>query len=139
MIHYMNMNTTVHGMNLFYSTPSIYANTKLDYPYAWPTKGQDDGMPYGDDRHNYWSGYFTSRPALKGYVRETSALFQGVKQVRRLHLIRAHHHDSFIFVNSVYMFLQQSSVHPLLRTPQSSSLEMSEISTSTPNPTPTHT
>lgn len=28
-IHYVNLNTSVHGVNLIYSTPSIYTDAKL--------------------------------------------------------------------------------------------------------------
>lgn len=39
-------------------------------------------MPYADGPHAMWSGYFTSRPALKGYVRDTSSVFQASKQLQ---------------------------------------------------------
>ena len=32
--------------------------------------------------HACWTGYFTSRPALKGYVRDTSSVFQASKQIQ---------------------------------------------------------
>jgi hypothetical protein len=28
-IHYVNLNTSVHGVNLIYSTPSLYTDAKL--------------------------------------------------------------------------------------------------------------
>jgi hypothetical protein len=31
---------------------------------------------YASGPHTYWTGYFTSRAALKGYVRESSAYLQ---------------------------------------------------------------
>ena len=37
---------------------------------------QDDIMPLADNAHNYWSGYFTSRPALKRQVRFADFLFR---------------------------------------------------------------
>lgn len=72
------------GVNVFYSTPSIYyqAVKSLNLPYTIKT---DDFMPYGMVRrtlytctlergfltflqapHTYLTGYYTSRPALKG-------------------------------------------------------------------------
>ena len=39
-------------------------------------------MPYFDDAHAVWSGYFSSRPALKGYVRDCSRVFQAAKQLQ---------------------------------------------------------
>lgn len=29
LIHYVNLNTSSHGINMFYSTPSIYTDDKL--------------------------------------------------------------------------------------------------------------
>ena len=39
-------------------------------------------MPYADDAHAFWSGYFSSRMALKGYIRDSSAVFQAAKQIQ---------------------------------------------------------
>ena len=36
---------------------------------------------YSDDDHSYWTGYFVSRPALKRYVRSSSALLQVSRQL----------------------------------------------------------
>lgn len=36
-------------------------------------------QPYADHADAYWTGYFTSRPALKGYVRTSSAFLQVVR------------------------------------------------------------
>ena len=41
-----------------------------------------DAMPYASGSHAVWSGYFTSRPALKGYIRETSSLFTAARQLQ---------------------------------------------------------
>lgn len=75
-------NTSVHGVNAFYSTPTEYARAKLSYPVTWPSVNGSDGFPYADGPHSYWSGFFTSRPALKGYVRACSAQFQALKQLQ---------------------------------------------------------
>ena len=80
-IHYVNQDGRV---NAFYSTPSAYANAKIAggaQPFPLKT---DDYMSYADSPHQYWTGYFSSRPALKGYVRETSSFFQAAKQVQAL-------------------------------------------------------
>ena len=43
---------------------------------TWEVR-QDDIFPLGDGGHSYWSGYFTSRPALKRQVPiQTPALFE---------------------------------------------------------------
>jgi len=65
-------NGTVKAM---YSTPSIYLKAKNAEPVQWSVK-TDDFFPYADGRDNYWTGYFTSRPALKRYVRVASNFLQ---------------------------------------------------------------
>ena len=63
LIHYANLNGTV---NLLYSTPSQYAAAKRRANVSTPWEVRmDDIFPLADNAHHYWSGYFTSRPALK--------------------------------------------------------------------------
>ena len=78
LIHYVNLNTTLHGINMFYSTQADYAAARLsaEAPLALKTC---DGFPYASDPHQVWSGYFSSRPALKAYVRDSSALFSAAR------------------------------------------------------------
>ena len=42
---------------------------------TWEVK-TDDFFPYADCPWCYWTGYFTSRVALKGYVRKLNGLLQ---------------------------------------------------------------
>ena len=78
---YDNLDKLIDGVNADgrmktkYSTPSIYTAAKHAEALTWPLK-TDDFFPYADSAHAYWTGYFTSRPALKRYVRETSAFLQ---------------------------------------------------------------
>jgi len=58
-----------YGMELIYSTPSIYMEAVHEKNLTWSVK-TGDFFPYNDDAHSYWSGYFTSRSAIKGYVRQ---------------------------------------------------------------------
>jgi len=44
----------------------------------------DDLFPYADGPHAYWTGYFTSRPTLKGYVRDCNNVLQTCKQVLKM-------------------------------------------------------
>ncbi len=44
LIHYVNMNTSQHGVNLLYSNPATYTNYKLAQDITWPLK-TDDFMP----------------------------------------------------------------------------------------------
>lgn len=86
LLHYVNGgDPSVPGAgkyNLLYSTPSIYTAAKVaTTPLPLRT---EDVMPYADGAHAFWSGYFSSRPALKGYVRDSSAVFQAAKQLQAL-------------------------------------------------------
>jgi len=81
LIHYTNLNTSIHGLNMFYSSQESYANARLDMQTPLSLKTAD-GFPYADGPHSVWSGYFTSRPALKGFVRDTSVLFTAARQLQ---------------------------------------------------------
>ncbi|KAI3942980.1 hypothetical protein MKW98_005492 [Papaver atlanticum] len=70
-IHYVNMDGRV---NALYSTPSIYTDAKWASHESWPLK-TGDFFPYADLANSYWTGYFTSRPALKRYVRVLSGYY----------------------------------------------------------------
>jgi len=67
-------------INVQYSTPSIYVEAKNKEAQQWQVK-TDDFFPYSDGQHMYWTGYFVSRPALKRYVRTSSALLQTARQL----------------------------------------------------------
>ncbi|KAG8385026.1 hypothetical protein BUALT_Bualt04G0180100 [Buddleja alternifolia] len=77
LIHYVNLDGRV---NALYSTPSIYTDAKHATEMTWPTK-TDDYFPYADRVHGYWTGYFTSRPALKRYVRMMSGYYLALRQL----------------------------------------------------------
>ncbi|XP_057465092.1 probable alpha-mannosidase At5g13980 [Actinidia eriantha] len=77
LIHYVNQDGRV---NALYSTPTIYTDAKYAEHLSWPLK-TDDYFPYADRVNAYWTGYFTSRPALKGYVRTMSAYYLASRQL----------------------------------------------------------
>ena len=62
-------------VNLLYSTPSCYTYQQNNINQVWNGK-DDDFFPYASNAHTYWTGYFTSRPALKGYVRQLNNFLQ---------------------------------------------------------------
>ena len=76
----INSRSSELGAWLHYSTPSCYIAALHQSNHTWPRK-TDDFMPYASDRHSYWSGYFTSRPALKGMIRAADGQLQACKQV----------------------------------------------------------
>ncbi|XP_071696221.1 alpha-mannosidase-like [Rutidosis leptorrhynchoides] len=80
LIHYVNMDGRV---NALYSTPSLYTDAKLASNVTWPLK-TDDYFPYADGKDSYWTGYFTSRPALKGYIRSLSGYYLAARQLEYL-------------------------------------------------------
>ncbi|RNA24434.1 Lysosomal alpha-mannosidase [Brachionus plicatilis] len=47
---------------------------------TWPLK-YDDFFPYAHRPHSFWTGYFTSRSALKDFVRRTNNYLQTVRQL----------------------------------------------------------
>ncbi|KMT06844.1 hypothetical protein BVRB_6g151860 [Beta vulgaris subsp. vulgaris] len=79
-IHYVNLDGRV---NALYSTPSIYTNAKYALNESWPVK-TNDFFPYADRANAYWTGYFTSRPAFKGYVRMMSGYYLAARQLEFL-------------------------------------------------------
>ncbi|KAN0052802.1 hypothetical protein ACTA71_006909 [Dictyostelium dimigraforme] len=80
LISHINSNPDKYGLNLLYSTPSIYIEAVNAADLEWNVK-TDDLFPYADDAYSYWTGYFVSRPALKGYVRQNNALLHVVEQM----------------------------------------------------------
>ncbi|KAK9286007.1 hypothetical protein L1049_025210 [Liquidambar formosana] len=79
-IHYVNTDGRV---NALYSTPSIYTDAKNAANESWPLK-TDDYFPYADRANAYWTGFFTSRPGLKGYVRMLSGYYLAARQLEFL-------------------------------------------------------
>ena len=77
LIHYVNLNGTV---NAFYSTPTRYVEQKKKWKGSFELRA-DDIFPLADNAHNYWSGYFTSRPALKRQVRFATNLLGAARQL----------------------------------------------------------
>ena len=80
LMKHINMNERV---NAFYSTPSIFTQALYEANLNWTLK-TDDFFPYADCPSCFWTGYFTSRPALKGYVRELNSLLQSCRQLEVL-------------------------------------------------------
>lgn len=76
----INSNGSVGRVNVFYSTPTAYVAAKHASNITWPVK-TDDFFPYADCPHCYWTGYFTSRPALKRNVRVQSGYVNAAKQL----------------------------------------------------------
>ena len=88
LIDAVNKDGRVHAM---YSDPEAYTAAKHAENLTWTVK-TDDFIPCAQDwseesglrGHMYWSGYFTSRPALKYYQRYSSGFLQTARQLQAL-------------------------------------------------------
>ncbi|KAK6922587.1 Glycosyl hydrolases family 38, C-terminal beta sandwich domain [Dillenia turbinata] len=70
-------------VNALYSTPSLYTVAKYAANESWPLK-TDDYFPYADSPNAYWTGFFTSRPAFKRYIRLLSGFYLAARQLEFL-------------------------------------------------------
>ncbi|KDD73762.1 glycosyl hydrolase, partial [Helicosporidium sp. ATCC 50920] len=66
LIHYVNLDGRV---NVLYSSPEMYADAKKNRKGDW-THRSGDLFPYADGPHAYWTGYFSSRPTSKRFIRQ---------------------------------------------------------------------
>ena len=87
------------GVKAFYSNPEIYTAYKYkEYLFDKKNKNDandansisdldlknDDFFPYSDCDHCFWTGYFTSRPALKRLERVGSSFLQAARQIQAI-------------------------------------------------------
>uniref|UniRef100_A0ABM5FLY9 Alpha-mannosidase n=1 Tax=Pogona vitticeps TaxID=103695 RepID=A0ABM5FLY9_9SAUR len=70
-------------VHVLYSTPSCYLWELNKANLSWSMK-YDDFFPYADGPHQFWTGYFTSRPALKRYERLSNNFLQVCNQLEML-------------------------------------------------------
>ncbi|KAK6924503.1 Glycosyl hydrolase family 38, C-terminal [Dillenia turbinata] len=80
---YWNLTLQDGRVNALYSTPSLYTDAKYAANESWPLK-TDDYFPYADRANAYWTGFFTSRPAFKRYVRMLSGFYLAARQLEFL-------------------------------------------------------
>ncbi|XP_032991035.1 lysosomal alpha-mannosidase isoform X1 [Rhinolophus ferrumequinum] len=70
-------------INVLYSTPACYLWELNKANLTWLVK-QDDFFPYADGPHKFWTGFFSSRPALKRYERLSYNFLQVCNQLEAL-------------------------------------------------------
>jgi hypothetical protein len=63
-------------INIFYSSPNKYFDAVDKYQLAYPTLQNVDFFPYSDISKDYWTGYYSSRPCLKGLVRDAGRFLE---------------------------------------------------------------
>ncbi|KAE9547719.1 hypothetical protein FO519_009071 [Halicephalobus sp. NKZ332] len=73
-------NITTRKVQAFYSTPACYTEALRESMHSWTNK-TSDFFPYADKDNSYWTGYFTSKPAMKGLVRQSSNIINSVRQL----------------------------------------------------------
>lgn len=67
------------GVKFIYSTPSTYVKAIQGEGQKYPKK-EDDFFPYSDNQNSFWTGYFTSRVSVKGFVRDFGRWLQAVRK-----------------------------------------------------------
>jgi lysosomal alpha-mannosidase len=76
------------GMEVHYSTPGEYMKAVMEKGKAsWDTN-INDFFPYADDQESYWTGFFSSRPNQKGYIRQCSNQLMAANQFLAMEAIR---------------------------------------------------
>ncbi|CAF3419135.1 unnamed protein product [Rotaria sp. Silwood1] len=84
LIRYVNaQQANGSNVNVFYSTPSCYLYALNNVSRTWTTK-TDDFFPYAHHPHGFWTGYFTSRAALKRYERHSNNILQVTRQLNAI-------------------------------------------------------
>ena len=64
----------------------------------WPVF-YNDMFPYADDDQSYWTGFFSSRAALKGFVRDSSAHLRSAENLLAQYSLKSGVEASFINAN----------------------------------------
>nr|XP_058918757.1 lysosomal alpha-mannosidase isoform X1 [Kogia breviceps] len=85
LIRLVNAQQQANGsrVNVLYSTPACYLWQLNKANLTWSLK-EDDFFPYADGPHMFWTGYFSSRPALKRYERLSYNFLQVCNQLEAL-------------------------------------------------------
>eukprot|EP01132_Coremiostelium_polycephalum_P000662 gene662-821_t len=94
-IEIINNKTSMNNVTIQYSTLNDFFTETKDW-----MKQNDiafnyydgDFFPYADSEYAYWTGYFTSRPVLKGYSRATTSLLRHTEIFSSLQS-RPHHFE----------------------------------------------
>ena len=77
LIERINSNDS-YNLELFYSTPNKYMKRIKEIQSLYTIK-TDDFMPYADNKHSFWTGFFSSRPATKVHVKKSGRHFQSLR------------------------------------------------------------
>jgi hypothetical protein len=78
-VDYVN-SKNIYNVTLKISTPSDYIEALKSEKIHWPVK-YEDSFPYSSGNYEYWTGYFSSRPAAKKLTKDASAFFNAESQL----------------------------------------------------------
>lgn len=101
LISHINSNPEVYGARVEYSTLGKYFEAVREF--LGSDQGQEvsfstyygDFFPYADNEDSYWTGYYTTRPLLKGYLRETLSVLRSAEMLYALGRASSQHLSSF--------------------------------------------
>eukprot|EP00002_Diphylleia_rotans_P015223 TRINITY_DN2949_c0_g1_i3.p1 TRINITY_DN2949_c0_g1~~TRINITY_DN2949_c0_g1_i3.p1 ORF type:complete len:804 (+),score=157.64 TRINITY_DN2949_c0_g1_i3:64-2475(+) len=86
LMDYINENSERLNAKVQYSTLSDYMAAVKRDGANWPL-WQQDFFPYADNSASYWTGYFTSLPALKGYGRVSESVLHNAEMMMQMAII----------------------------------------------------
>lgn len=78
LIAYMQKNAAKFNMNIKYAVLSDYFDAVSAVPNVPWQQYSGDFFSYDDNDNSWWTGYFTSRTQLKGFVREGESFMRSV-------------------------------------------------------------
>lgn len=83
------------NMTFIYSTPSAFVDAINKEKVTWPIY-TDDFFPYFEERYEFWTGYYTSRPGIKKQAKVYSHLFHAQSRLFARRMINNYSSDTDI-------------------------------------------
>ncbi|KAL4461952.1 hypothetical protein ABPG74_000797 [Tetrahymena malaccensis] len=80
LIEYINTRSDQFNMKILYSTPSNYLKEIQKQNESYPMN-KYDFFPYADKANAFWTGYFTSRPSIKGFTKDSGRYLQAIRNI----------------------------------------------------------
>jgi hypothetical protein len=90
LIHFLNSHPSL-GIKAYFSTPHNYSNSvyeEIRKKNITLSEKSDDFFPYQDVPHAYWSGFFSSKPSMKGMIRTASKYLQAARKILAQFLVQ---------------------------------------------------
>ncbi|XP_004847379.1 epididymis-specific alpha-mannosidase isoform X2 [Heterocephalus glaber] len=74
LLDHINSHAAQLGVMVEYATLGDYFRALHEFNATWGVRDHHDFLPYASEQLQAWTGFYTSRSALKGLARQTSAL-----------------------------------------------------------------